>query len=146
MAKRMGDILCESDNDSVEMSEEEFTSYSHNADKVRVCCDSDSSADNDIATIRKRVRRLSSDEEIFLIINYLSNKTTSYLRVLKIIAREQMTLTCYCSQANFTGPCPGHVPNSFFTAIGTGAYWSQSDGGIMCDSEFWLDVAMPRDT
>lgn len=34
---------------------------------------------------------------------------TNYLRVLKIIAREQMTLTCHCGHANFTGPCPEYL-------------------------------------
>uniref|UniRef100_A0A1B0AHM2 Uncharacterized protein n=1 Tax=Glossina pallidipes TaxID=7398 RepID=A0A1B0AHM2_GLOPL len=84
MAKRMGDILCESDNDSVEMSEyeqsdeEEFDSVtlcSHNADKIRISCDSDSSADSDIAPIRKRVRRLSSDENFLFSDNELPDNT-----------------------------------------------------------------------
>lgn len=49
-------------------------------DKVRVSSDSDSSADSDIAPIRKHVRRLTSDEQMLflLIINYLSNKTISF--------------------------------------------------------------------
>uniref|UniRef100_A0A1B0ANE2 Uncharacterized protein n=1 Tax=Glossina palpalis gambiensis TaxID=67801 RepID=A0A1B0ANE2_9MUSC len=52
---------------------------SHNADKVRVSCDSNSSPDSDIALIRNRVRRLSSDESIQFSDNELSNNIGSFL-------------------------------------------------------------------
>uniref|UniRef100_A0A1A9USE3 Uncharacterized protein n=1 Tax=Glossina austeni TaxID=7395 RepID=A0A1A9USE3_GLOAU len=72
----MGDILCESDNDSFEMSE-----YEQNLIVLRcahimpISCDSDSSADSDIAPIRKRVRRLSSDENFQFSDNELPDNT-----------------------------------------------------------------------